>query len=328
MENLKPKRINRKFLFRLVGTLLAFLLLISLFAQQDWQDIRAAWKAIPVSYLGTAFVLMMISRLAVSARWYILLRATGIPVNFKQALRITFAGLFASNFLPTTVGGDMIRLAGALQLKFDAAISTASLIADRLVGMAGMAMVVPFGMPTFLKAIRASGGSLLPAAGLDFAAALLPLPGFLRKAYAKGLGMLSSVIDALSLWLKQPRALVLSLLCTWVHMVCLFWIIVLLFAGMDQPVSFWIAGGLYSIVYFITLLPVSINGYGLQEVSMTFVFTHFAGASLANGLTNAILFRTIMMAASLPGVFFVPGMVSGAPKGSEAVALPENYGKP
>ena len=70
--------------------------------------------------------------------------------------------------------------------------------------------------------------------------------------------------------------------------------------------SFWSIGGLWSIVYFVTLLPLSINGLGIQEVTLTFFFTNFGEISLESGLTLALLIRTLMMLASLPGIAFLP----------------------
>ena len=43
---------------------------------------------------------------------------------------------------------------------------------------------------------------------------------------------------------------------------------------------------------------------------MTLVFSRLGGASLASSLTAALLFRTTMMVASLPGVLFVPGLIA------------------
>ena len=95
-------------------------------------------------------------------------------------------------------------------------------------------------------------------------------------------------------------------------MLCLFFILLTLFKGMDQAISFWLVGGLYSLVYFVTLMPFSINGYGIQEVSMTLIFSTVGGVSMESGLTAALLFRTIMMLASLPGALFVPELLAGA----------------
>ena len=303
--------VNRSMLLRVAGTLLALVLLIFLLSQQGWGEILTAMRNIPAWRLLLAFALMMGSRFAVSARWHVLLRSADMPVSFGQSMRITFAGLFASNFLPTTIGGDVVRLGGALQLKFDAAISAASLIADRLVGMAGMAMVIPFGLPRFIQQISTGGGLL--QSGLILFAGFASLPGnrWFNKAREKGQRILHKILAALSVWLKRPRALLGALLFSWIHMICLFLVITQLFAGMNQHISFWLTGGLYAIVYFITLLPVSINGYGLQEVSMTFIFTNLAGAAMGTGLAAALLFRTLMIIASLPGAAFVPTMLSG-----------------
>jgi uncharacterized membrane protein YbhN (UPF0104 family) len=310
MTQLARSRLNYSILLRAVGTLLALVLLVFLLSQQGWSEILAAVRRIPAWRLLLAFGLMLGSRFAVSARWHVLLRSAKMPVSFGQSVRITFAGLFASNFLPTTIGGDVVRLGGAVQLKFDAAISAASLIADRLVGMAGMAMVIPFGLPRFLQQ-AGTGHSLLNSdlflcAGLTF----LPSRRWFSKAWEKGGRVLQKIPGALSLWLKRPRALLAALFFSWIHMICLFLVITQLFSGMDQHISFWLTGGLYAIVYFITLLPISINGYGLQEVSMTFIFTNLAGAAMGTGLAAALLFRTLMMIASLPGAAFVPGMLS------------------
>jgi hypothetical protein len=258
---------------------------------------------------------MLVSRLAVTGRWYVLLRSGGASITPAQSFQITFAGLFANNFLPTTVGGDVIRLAGALRLKCDAAVSAASLIADRLVGMAGMLMAVPFGLPRLmqLQDLR----ELIPTTGtlpVQMGLAGLPFGGtlgkFFTKIWEKGLGIFRRLMSTLALWIKQPRALFQALIFTWINMLCLFTVLALFFKGMGQGISFWLVAGLYSFVYLITLMPISINGYGLQEISMTLVFTHLGGATLASSLTAALLFRTTMMVASLPGVLFVPGLLA------------------
>jgi hypothetical protein len=250
----------------------------------------------------------------VTARWHTLLRAGGVAIPFRQTLRVTFAGLFSSNFLPTTIGGDVVRLAGVIQLKYDAAICAASLIADRLVGMAGMAMVLPFGLPPLLQQNAAAWHCALAAVPSNKESRA---GRWLKKAWAKGIELFQRIIGSLKLWLKQPKALAVALLFTWVHMFCFFTIIQLLLGGLNDHLSFWLIGGLYSLVYFVTLIPISINGYGLQEVSMTLVFSSMGNATMSSGLTMALLFRTLAMLTSLPGAFFVSDLLSAAKSGSE-----------
>lgn len=300
---------NRAFLLRLAGTLLALVLLIYLLSQQGWAAILAAVQKIPIQTLVFAFVLVMMSRFAVIARWHVLLRASDMKIPFSQTARITFAGLFATNFLPTTVGGDVVRLAGAVRLKYDAALTTASLIADRLVGMVGMAMTLPWGIPGMIEIfdqIRSSA-SEYPLALAGAAAA----PKGLGKLWHKTLGFLGHTWNALRIYFKKPLSLLWALFYSGIHMVCTFTMLYILFKGEGETVSWTLIAGLYSLVYFITLLPISINGYGLQEISMTFIFSKAAGVSMESSLSVALILRTMMMLASLPGAFFLSGIVAG-----------------
>lgn len=300
------------FWLRLFGTLLAAVLLIYLLSQQGWREIIAAIQRIPPWLLLLAMGLMIISRFAVAGRWHVLLRSAGVWITAGETLRVTFAGLFSTNFLPTTIGGDVVRLAGAMQLKYDAAICAASLIVDRLLGMAGMAMVVPLGLPSFIESRSPSNALSHGQFHLLASFFTAPLNKWGKPLWERGVQLLRRIIAALAIWRNHPRSLLISFGFSWINMLCLFGVVSLLLKGLGEDVPFWLIGGLFSIVYFVTLLPFSINGYGIQEVSMTFIFSSVGGVSLQSGLTMALLFRTLMMVASLPGVIFVPELLAGA----------------
>ena len=305
----ETKSSRNALLLRTIGTILALALLIYLLSQQGWDEILAALRQISITHLLLAFGLMFVSRLAVVGRWHILLVSSGLDISYWQSLRITFAGLFATNFLPTTIGGDVVRLAGAVQQRQDAAIAAASLIVDRLVGLAGMLLAIPFGLPGVIQAdlFHNLPTSLHTIPHLSF---IVWEP--LTKIYRKAMEIAKRLFSAAGIWLHQPRSLLISLIYTWVNMLCLFGILDLLLADLERPVSYWLIGGLYALVYLFTLIPISINGYGLQEVSMTFLFNKVAGIPLPSALTAALLFRTLMIASSLPGALFVPGMLTKA----------------
>jgi uncharacterized membrane protein YbhN (UPF0104 family) len=315
-------KINKTFVLRTVGTLISLALLIDLLYQQGWEQILVVIRQIPPWRFILALGLMIISRFAVAARWQALLRSADIPGNdpipFRQTLRITFAGLFASNFLPTTVGGDLVRFAGILQLGYDGAVGAASLIADRLVGMAGMLMVVPLSFPVLLSTDWAGpqGGFSIQTANWHPAMAVSVLGRWSSRVWSFVKQAFLRIYEALKFWMKQPRALIISLGYTWVNMLCLFGVLSLIVNSHGQHMPLWLIGGLYSLVYFVTLMPISINGYGLQEFSMTLVFSNLGRASISEGLTAALLFRTIMMLVSLPGALFVPDILASRRKSS------------
>lgn len=273
-------------------------LLVYLLSQR-WSDIIAATTQIAWWRFVVAMVLVMISRFAVAGRWHVLMHSAGTGITPRQSIRLTFAMFFASNFLPTTIGGDAVRLAGAIRLGFDQAISLASLVADRLVGMTGMIMALPFGIPAYIQHLRIS-----PATSLVVIPWLDPLMIKIRK-------FLQDTLQTLQLWLKQPRSLLGALGFTWIHMLCTFGMVKLLLGGMGEYISFWLVMGLWSATYFVTLLPVSVNGMGVQELAITLFYVALGGISQPSALTLALLTRVLPIIASLPGALFIPDILAG-----------------
>jgi uncharacterized membrane protein YbhN (UPF0104 family) len=117
--------------------------------------------------------------------------------------------------------------------------------------------------------------------------------------------------ELLGIWIHRPAVLLEAYCFTWGHMLCVFSLIWLLLHGMGEGISFWLVAGLWSLTYFVTLLPVSINGLGIQELSAAFIFSQFGGVSASSSLTLGLLIRTMAMLASLPGAFFLPAILSG-----------------
>lgn len=298
---------NRTLLLRLFGTLVAVVLIVSLIRQEGLTEIVDSLRQIsPVNFL-LALASLLLSRVFVIARWHVLLRSGGVNIPFRRTAELTLMGLFASNFLPTTIGGDVVRLTGVMQMGFDRAICLASIAADRLIGMAGMFFAVPLGLAPTLE-------SLGQAASHSFA---------LMLSLQRPIHFVRRTLRTFSTWFRQPKALVTSLLCTWGNMLFIFGAIYLLVEGLGNHVSFWLIAGLYSLSYFVTLIPISINGYGVQELSLTYLFLHVAGLSAAASLSLAVLVRLIFLFASLPGAVFLPSILLAISRQKKDLASPE-----
>jgi len=296
---------SRSTLLRIFATVLALALMIFLLSQQGWQEITEAIGRIQLWRFLAALLLMFLSRFFVLARWHVLLRSGNINSDIAQSARITFAGLFANNFLPSTVGGDLARLGGALQLGFDGAVSAASLVADRVIGLVGMLMVLPIGLQNLLVFNGILSGS---QSGLMTLFASDTWSGkMLRRIRA----LSQKVLQALKIWINHPRALLASLAFTLLHMTSLFFVIFVLLDGMGDPLPFALIAGLWSLVYVITLIPFTINALGLQEVTISFAFTQLGGVSAANSLVLALMVRVLFLLTSLPGAFFLSDVLPG-----------------
>lgn len=296
---------RRRSVVRVLGTVLGLLLLVLLIRQQSWAEIADALRRIPWWVIVVTIILALLSRLAVVVRWWILLRGAGVSIRMRDAARLTFAGLFASNFLPTTIGGDVVRLAGALRLGGPSATYAASIAVDRLVGMAGMVTAAPLGLPAFATWWTNQSAALSSGVSL---AGVASWPGRLRAWMG---GAFRGVTEALALWVKRPQWLAAAFGCTWLYMLLKFAALWLFFASLGEHISYLNTAGLWSLVYFITLLPVSIGGLGLQELSATLIYSQVGGASVSGAVAAALLLRTVEVLASLPGALFLSDLVVG-----------------
>jgi uncharacterized membrane protein YbhN (UPF0104 family) len=312
---IQVKPSHRQTLLRGIGSLLSIALLIYLLSQQGWEEIREALESISLRTIVTIILLMIVSRFAVASRWYALLRAVAPEISYWESFRMTFAGLFAANFLPTTIGGDILRLAVTLRKAKDRISSGTSIAADRLVGLAGMAMLLPVGAWKFLEWLNASsaGGSALHETWV-LAGVGVALVFDWRLLLVRLRNGTVRLFKELLLWLRRPKAVLTALGLTWIHMICLFTIIRLLLRDMGQVLDFWTIGGLWSFTYFITLIPISINGLGLREVSISYIFPELGGVAVQAALSLAILLRGLDLMISLPGSVFLPGVLSEARK--------------
>ncbi|MBK9206940.1 MAG: flippase-like domain-containing protein [Anaerolineales bacterium] len=285
-------RENRQTIARTLGSLLAVILLVILLKEESGDEIVSALKRISIWYFLGAIFTLLISRMFVVGRWHILLRSAGINISFWRTATLTFTGLFSSNFLPTTIGGDVVRLAGAMQLGYDRAICLASMVADRLIGMAGMLVTLPFGLAPVLSS----------TAGLQSIT--------FGTFFQRGLDFVKRTFGTFVIWFKQPLALAASLFSTFGNMLFIFLAIFLLITGMGRHVSFLLIAGLYGLTYFVTLIPISVNGYGVQELSLTFLLSKFGGLDHSESLTIAVLIRMLFIVSSLPGAFFLPSILA------------------
>lgn len=287
---------NRRLALRLTGTILSLVLLVWVFYDSR-EDIAVALKnaAQPEALIKVLIAagLIVFSRLCTVARWHTLLRSGGIPIPFKDTLRLTFAGLFGSNFLPTSVGGDVVRLAGAMQMGYDRAICLASIAVDRLVNMTGMSLAAPFGIYQLFQ--------VNPAAAQSVALAGL---------WEKGWGFFRKTLSSLTIWLKQPLSLLTAFAFTVGNLLCVSGAYYFLIQGMGSSLPYWQVIGLVSVGYFLGLMPFTINGYGWHETMMITLFVQVGGINSGTTAVVVVLQRLLMMLASLPGALTLPGIMA------------------
>jgi hypothetical protein len=108
------------------------------------------WRRVDLPLLGLALLVQFAGVALSAAKWGLLLRARGQQQPYRWLLGSYLAGQFANNFLPTTVGGDALRVTQLGRRIGSYSQAGASVFLERLTGflalsaIAGVAMLLTY----------------------------------------------------------------------------------------------------------------------------------------------------------------------------------------
>jgi hypothetical protein len=288
---------------RWAGTLLSSVLFVWLLARQDWDSIwrtlaRLHWW-LPLLAVG----LYAVYTFGVALRWYVLLRSQDIPAGFGEVLKVTYSAVFASNFLPSTIGGDSVRLLSVGRFTDNWTSGIATVMMDRILGGFTMVAVLPFTYMVF-------GGEALEWSNAPLAAGLLGAG--LKEKLA---GVLSELRQTLAIWLHRPGVLVLGFLLALAARLMTFLALWSLARGLGIAVSLYQVMGVAAITYILTLLPISVNGLGTREITVTSLYV-FLGATVEQAAALALVSRVASTLQTLPGALWLSEVVPDGETGA------------
>lgn len=283
---------------RILGTIGSLALLGWLIAQQDWDALIGYARGLPALSLALGLGLIAVGQLCNVGRWLVLLRGQQIGMSYFQAARLAFAGLFASNFLPSTIGGDVVRILGASRASHSRLPGAASVVMDRAVSVFGMLFLLPFSAPligSFFAGGRAFAGPSVASI----------LPGtWLRQTRDR-------VRATLAPWARHPATLALALAVSWAGVTCYLLAVWAVARGLAIDVNLAQVAGATGLTYLMTLVPISINGFGVREAGILALYVQM-GATAEQASALALITRGLMMLVSLPGaVWLGPSMAGG-----------------
>ncbi len=249
-----------------------------------------------------------------SVKWQILLKAQGIGVPLGTLLSFTFVGLFFGNFLPTNVGGDLVRgydLARHTLLPAETAISV---LVDRMLGLIAFVFVAAV---MALLVVYSEGQAALWEVAVIAALVLLALcavfaimlSGRLRDQIRRLFGIsflarLAPLYDRLSEALSAYRRSYAALA------VCFGISVLVLTIGsvVNYLISLALGGGISllhiflftPLITFVLLIPISIGGIGLNQSAYVFFF-NLVGVPEQRSLAISLIMQAIIIVSSLPG---------------------------
>jgi uncharacterized membrane protein YbhN (UPF0104 family) len=256
--------------------------------------------------LAAALAALLLQVVVLAWRWAMVTKILGHGLDWASLLRMTFVGQFFNQALPSSVGGDAVRIWMARKAGAGLRQSVHGVIADRAVATAMLLVFVLAGMP-LQGPILGDSVARWTADGL----ALGCLVGFalclaLAAPVRRRLGHVRLVREAADLALAvrrivsdrrhAPAVLLLSALN---HVLAILGMLLLAMSlGLPAAVPAFFV--LVPLVLLLSMIPISIGGWGLREGIMIAAFGH-VGLSSEQALGLSLLFGLAITAVSLPG---------------------------
>jgi len=103
--------------------------------QYVWNSHVVCGEPINATALALAFVIGAFSLAITLVRWYVLVRAQGLPFRLRDAFRLGLIGFAANTFLPGSVGGDVVKAAGLARSQNRRTVAVATVIMDRAIAL-------------------------------------------------------------------------------------------------------------------------------------------------------------------------------------------------
>ena len=117
------------------------LLLWYIFSKIDFSKVVGLIKTADVRFLIFALIANTVIVINMLYRWFIYIRALDLKVKSWDVIRFYLAGLFGNLFLPSAMGGDIIKIVGLCHNNDQKPKVVASVLLDRLSGFAAIAIV-------------------------------------------------------------------------------------------------------------------------------------------------------------------------------------------
>src|SRR5947209_8520597 len=129
-------------------------LLWILFSRIDVGKLWTSAQTASIPWLLTALAIYTVTVAASVWRWHLLLDAQNVHVATNRLAGSYLVALFFNNFLPSNIGGDVIRIRDTTRPAGSMTLATAVVLVDRALGLMGLVLVAACG-----ASLAAGGGT-------------------------------------------------------------------------------------------------------------------------------------------------------------------------
>lgn len=276
-------------------------------------ELESFWATVKsVNPLTVIFValLFVFTQATSTYRWRSIL-SKDIQVPYLRLLSIYWIGMFFNNFLPTMVGGDVIKGYYLYKSSRRGDVSVASIFMDRYSGLSALIVITTVALITGYPLIKGTPfpGFLVLLIGAYFGVSLViwvgPLHTWAMKLLARihlyGINKkIDTLYKVLMSYKRHGDILITILICSAVVQggVIIGYYVLGRGLGMDIPISYYFF--FIPLATVVSMLPVSLAGLGIREGAFVYLFTS-VGATKEQALTLSLMWFTILVVVSIAG---------------------------
>jgi uncharacterized membrane protein YbhN (UPF0104 family) len=237
----------------------------------DYHALASLVRDVRLPLLGALAVLSLF-RIWISAMRFRVLSALVVRIPFWTLVRQYFVAACFNNILPTTLGGDAVRLFMLVDCGLQKQEGLVLILAERMMGVAALAFLALIGISLYPMPPEVNTVVIAMALAIVVGMALVPASGPLARALASRFPWTTRAVDVFALLSRRPAVLARVLAASLVFQtasIALSWLVAL---GFDIEMSFPACLALVPLVWILTMLPISLGGIGLREASFAYLF--------------------------------------------------------
>lgn len=306
----------KNYLTFIAKALVSIALIWYLLSQTEFTAVYTSLISANLFWLIIAFITLFIGKILTSYRWQILLEAQNIKISLRFLLASVFVGQFFNSFLPTTVGGDVMRAYDTATESKESTKSIMSVFTDRLIGIFSLVFLAVIALIVGYLSGEDVGFYVLPVLLIFFICTFSMVLLFNEKLFSlldrllrslrllKVAGKLNDINKSIALLKTKPRILFIAFMASILLQINVILYYYFIGVSLDLGVSLLYFSMIVPIALVVLLVPFSINGIGIREGIFVFLLTELGvlpkdaialswisfGLLLTHGIIGGIIF--------------------------------------
>jgi uncharacterized protein (TIRG00374 family) len=302
--------------WRAVQLLVTLSLLSWLVSRIDSRTVSAVID-FPFDILVVALAVFLSSQIFGALRLWLLLRRQEVYLPLIHLLRLTLIGFFTANFLPSTVGGDLYKTVALTRDGYGLNSVVLTLIADRVLGlitsllMTAAALVLtdfwrlrPLTTTAHLTEFVAASAAAIFLLVLSSTFILRTMQSRAPVLTAKLRGRLAKVTELSCRFVASPGTVFLSVLFSALSTAAAILAQLLIANYLGIRIGVIEMTAVIGLVTLLTLVPISVNGIGVQEASLV-ALLQILGTAQEPAIAFAIFSRVLILGTSVLGALLL-----------------------